>query len=908
MSLSLALNNALSGIKVTQASLAVLANNTANANTPGYSRQVVQQSQAVYESQGSGARIDQIVRKIDMYLNRAVQGQTSKISGAEVLSDYMSRIQIQMGQPGGTNSMDEYIEDLFNMFQTLATSPELSSSTYQVAQAANTLAQEISGLALEMENLRYTADQDIQANIKLANEEILRIADINKAISRAYALGESTASLLDQRDIAINKLSQYMDVKVNEMEAGQVYLYTNSGVALLEHVPYRIQYNGTTSLDTFKNDGLLAPITVDAVMNGGQLAGKPTTIVSGGYNTDITTLLGNGKIKALLDVRDKEIPAMLSQLDQLAAKLRDSLNAVHNAGSGSPPASTLTGTRLIGREDSVEWTGQMMIAALDPEGKTPDSRYVGDEYGQLPLTIDFDKLRSEYGDRLTVETIMKEINSYYTPQNRAEVGGLNNISIASLSKEIPGVSGIFEFDLDLQNITDSAISLWVDDVRVFDDGGVPMVPVNTTYPTSVPLDAANTFTTTPGSNIITVAATGHGLSNGDTITFDTLSVGSINGIPASDIANKTFKVTNVTATGFDIEVESYASTTPAPPVSDGAASLLKAYDTTQPGQTDRTSEGGTMSVDLSGNLTAAYYTVEMDIMVDDGEGNMVASTVSYRIPNNATSSTLNDRFAVTSVTGAGTMEVPVYSQPLVKAILVNEKGLPAGPNEKGYLQIVGQKIPGSTGDSYTVAIDDLSSRELGVPYADPPRAGSGRGFSHYFGLNDFFVSNQHTATGDTVAGSALALRIRSDILADPNLISSGTLTRGLTSAGSDSFTNYTYERTAGDNSVARKLADIGLSQLKFAASGGLSASTKTFNGYASEILAYGSSRATTATSTYSDEETLMSSYQSSVDAVSGVNIDEEMANTVILQNAYSGSAQVIKVVKDLFDQLLSIMN
>lgn len=907
MSLSLALNNALSGIKVTQASLSVLANNTANANTPGYSRQIVQQSQAIYDSQGSGARIDQIVRKIDQYLNRAVQGQTSKISGAEVMSDYMSRIQIQMGQPGGTNSMDEYIEDLFNMFQTLATSPELSSSTYQVAQAANTLAQEISGLALEMENLRYTADQDIQANIKLANAEILRIADINKAISRAYALGESTASLLDQRDISVNTLSQFMDVKVNEMEAGQVYLYTNSGVALLEHVPYRISYNGSTSLDTFVNDGLLAAITVDAVLAGGQLAGKPAIIASSGYNTDITTLLGTGKIKALLDVRDKEIPAMLAQLDQLAAKLRDSINAAHNGGAGSPPASSLTGTRLVGREDGVEWTGQMMIAALNADGSAPNSRYGSDEYGQLPLTVDFDKLRSEYGDMLTVETIMKEINSHFTPQNRAQVGGLSNISIASLSKALPG-TGVFDFDLDLQNISDLPVSLWVDAVRVFDDGGVPMGPVTSTYPVSVPLDGANTFVTTAGSNVISVGAAGHGLSNGDTITFDTLSVANINGIPASDLTGKSFKVTNVTATGFDIEVETLATTSSPPAVNDGAASLLKAYDTTRPGETARTSEGGTMSVDLSGNTAAVYYTVEVDVMVDDGEGNMVTSTVSYRIPNNMTS-TLNSRYAATAVGGlAGTLEVPVSSQPLMKAVLVNEKGLPAGPNEKGYLQIVGQPIPGGLGDVYTIAIDDMTSKELGAPHSNPPRAGSGWGFSHYFGLNDFFVSNKATATGDTVNGSALSLKIRADLLADPNLISSGTLTRGQSSANPNSFTNYSYERTTGDNSVARKIADLGLNQLRFSASGGLSASTKTFNGYASEILAYGASRATAASSTYSDEETLMSSYQSSVDAVSGVNIDEEMANTVILQNAYSGSAQVIKVVKDLFDQLLAIMN
>ncbi|MGB7688068.1 MAG: flagellar basal body protein, partial [Pseudolabrys sp.] len=43
MSLTQALNSALSGLQVTQANIAMVAANVANADTPGYTRKVVNQ-------------------------------------------------------------------------------------------------------------------------------------------------------------------------------------------------------------------------------------------------------------------------------------------------------------------------------------------------------------------------------------------------------------------------------------------------------------------------------------------------------------------------------------------------------------------------------------------------------------------------------------------------------------------------------------------------------------------------------------------------------------------------------------------------------------------------------------------------------------------------------------------------
>jgi flagellar hook-associated protein 1 len=905
MSLTLALNNALSGLNVSQTAMGVLSNNIANANTEGYSRQVAVLSPQVTGSQGAGVRVEEIVRKIDEYLNRATRSQTSEVSQAATVSDYMSRIQVMMGEPGGSNSLDEYIENFFNVLQSLAETPELSSYRSQAVNAGRILADELSTLAQGLEDLRYQADSDIKDGLDLVNGEIMRLYETNQAIYRAQALAEPTSNLLDQRDAILSTIADHVDIKVNQLDSGEVYVYTSAGLPLLEYMPYQFQYNSVSSINTFTSDGTLGSITLDGVGEDGEFIGRPQTVVSAGVEGEITTSLRSGKIKALLDLRDQEIPDILSQLDLISSRLRDEVNALHNTGSGLPAASTLTGDRLVGYEDASEWSGTVRIAVLNEDGSAPDSYYDNTESGHLALDLDLDALRGQFGDLLTTQNIMDEINAYFQPQNNAVVNNMQDISIASLSNTVPDVGNTYSFDFQLENISSTNSNFWVTDLQVLDDTAAVIDTQNLAAANTVNLNATNTFETVTGSNLVTVNATGHGYQNGDVVYMNGV-VGTVGGIPAAEFNGQAFRVVNATANSFQIELVSDATIdapVPGPQIDMAGVTALSADATQLPGSVSRTGGSG-YTVDLSAAPASAYYTVQATVMVEDDEGNLVATTVDYRINNNVTD-TINKRHAATSIGAGGTIEVPNSHRALLKAQLVDEEGNIASADEKGYLQLVGQEIPGEPGQSYTIAIDELTSQHLGRPNDNPAVPGTERGFSHYFGLNNFFTSNELTGTGDTVDGSALSLAVRQDILDNPNLISMGSLTQTPSTPVDGEAPDYSYERTSGDNSIAQLMAKLGLEQQSFEAAGGLPSTNKTFNGYASEVLGYTASSAATATSRLSDQQTLMDGFQAQKDAVSGVNIDEEMANTIIFQNSYAASAQVINVVKELFDTLLA---
>jgi flagellar hook-associated protein 1 len=123
MSLSIALNSALSSLNVNQRSLATLSQNIANANNPEYSRKIINQEAVYIQGTGAGVRIRDIGRKVDDFLQKSVRDQGSVYGRNQVMADYSERLQTLLGRPGSQNSIYSYTASFFNALQNLSQTP-----------------------------------------------------------------------------------------------------------------------------------------------------------------------------------------------------------------------------------------------------------------------------------------------------------------------------------------------------------------------------------------------------------------------------------------------------------------------------------------------------------------------------------------------------------------------------------------------------------------------------------------------------------------------------------------------------------------------------------------------------------------------------------------------------------------
>lgn len=908
MSLGLALNNALTGLRVNQQSIAVLSQNIANVNTVGYSRQVINQSAVTLGGQGSGVRIDDIVRKVDQYLQRSVQTQGANNAANQTVDTYFQRLQGLLGRPGAANSIDNFVTGFFNSLQQLAETPETNSLKSNAIASAGQLASQLSNLSQNTNDLRFEADREISNVVETVNGALDRLRSINDALNQASSLGQSTPDLLDNRDRELLTISENLDITTSFSSTGSVNITTNNGAALLEDgVRYQLRYSPASSVTVFSNDLPVNALQVVAFNSSGQEVGTPSTLISQGTGSQVTTNLTSGKLFALQQVRDQKFTGILDQLDSLASRIRDNVNALHNRGSGFPPATEFAGDRELRPSSASTWSGSVRIAVLRSDGQPVPSGYADETFtGIRPLRLDLASLNSGQGNgRPSLQGIVDEINNHFGPPgNKVTLGNLNNIQIVSDTNVLPsGAPPLFNFDLDLDNISDESARVFVTGISVFDDAATNITNV-TQGPPATTIQPLNSYTTIAGLPDVTInLASSQNLVPGDQIFLGAPS-GPVNGIPAANLTGF-FTVTSVVGNAVTFTAGANATLTGS--VNDPAnVSAAAAYDTIAPGVKDRTRDKGELQLDFSGSPGSAYYDITLNVSVVDDQGNITSAPIFYRINNNE-SNLLNQRYDVQGAGAPASLVLPGTSQQSLRAILVDANGVEL-PTLNGryiegpaFLKLIG----GNADESYGIAIDELDSRQLGDPNSSPPDAGTNRGFSHYFGLNNFFASNALTSTGDAVKGSAANLRVQERFITNPGLISTGRLVQQEPGAASNNQAVYTFVRFTGDNSNIQELASFNSARVSFDAIGGLPATEQSLQGYSSEILGFVSQRTSEAEDNARNTQLLLDGFTSRLNSASGVNLDEELANTITFQNAYSATARVITTVNRLYEDLLN---
>lgn len=99
------------------------------------------------------------------------------------------------------------------------------------------------------------------------------------------------------------------------------------------------------------------------------------------------------------------------------------------------------------------------------------------------------------------------------------------------------------------------------------------------------------------------------------------------------------------------------------------------------------------------------------------------------------------------------------------------------------------------------------------------------------------------------------------------------------------------------------MADVLRNVNDFDAAGGLTTQTKTYEDYAAAILARNADLADTNLDQIVSEESIVENLELNSDRISGVNLDEEMSNLILYQQAFSASARVVSVIQEMFDTL-----
>jgi flagellar hook-associated protein 1 len=342
MGLSSALATAMSGLRANQAGLSIISGNIANAQTPGYVTETPNQIQLGSGGVGAGVEVTGVNRQIDLFVQSQLRTETSGGAFADQTANILNQLQSVYGPPGGDATLETSYNNFTTALQALSTSQGGQSAQTTALAAAQSLAQSLNQASQGVQSLRSNVEQDIGTSAQQANQDMSQIASLNSQLQGLNPTDPAAASLMDQRDNAINDLSKLMDVRVTT-DGTQANIMTTSGVQLVS--------GGQASQLTFTSPGALnanALYSTDPSKNG---VGTLTIKLPGGASMDAVAnnVFSSGQIASDLKLRDQTLVQAQSQLDQLAASMSSALSDKTTAGTAvaGPPAGFSVDTSNI---------------------------------------------------------------------------------------------------------------------------------------------------------------------------------------------------------------------------------------------------------------------------------------------------------------------------------------------------------------------------------------------------------------------------------------------------------------------------------------------------------------------------------------------------------------------------------
>ena len=237
VSLFNALNISTNALTVNESAISVVSHNVANMNTEGYSKQKVNlatrniagaigdSTQAQIRANG-GVMIANVMRYNDSYLNNYYRDQLSILKGYEAqlgnLGD-LEDIFNDLGGEGISSALSSFYEAVNNLNEYPASSTarvNFIESAKTLTATLNAKSQQLSELTSKSlgdgENPESLKASKIYSEFNVFNDKLEELAQVNKALAITQTGTLEANNLLDQRDMILNDIAQFVDIHVEE--------------------------------------------------------------------------------------------------------------------------------------------------------------------------------------------------------------------------------------------------------------------------------------------------------------------------------------------------------------------------------------------------------------------------------------------------------------------------------------------------------------------------------------------------------------------------------------------------------------------------------------------------------------------------------------------------------------------
>lgn len=308
-------STSISALQSLRTALETTSHNIANAANPEYSRQSIELGTRGAQKLGphmigTGVIVQSVDRHVDTFMNNSYRDALSNGASADFYYDLAKLVDNYVGDLD--TGVSKSIEDYYNALQAVSVNPSYESKGILLARG-EALAQRVKDFDDFMRN-RYLDLKSQQTQIvSTVNQLSISIANINSEIADVYNSSSTTKpnDLLDQRDAYVNELSTYLDLNIVANSNNQLNISCGNGINLVVGSTYE-------------------QLTLTNNVYDGQ---KYDIKLKGPYsNLDITDNITGGKLGASLLARDELLDVVNNRMGRMLTTLTLATNQVYEKG------------------------------------------------------------------------------------------------------------------------------------------------------------------------------------------------------------------------------------------------------------------------------------------------------------------------------------------------------------------------------------------------------------------------------------------------------------------------------------------------------------------------------------------------------------------------------------------------
>ncbi len=445
------LDIATRGLYTAQRGMTNVNHNVDNINTPGYSRQVLEQTAArpmlMVDGSGmlgTGSEVRGVKRVRDEYVDVKYRSEAQYLGEWDVKSTLLEEMQALYNEPSNSG-FSTVMNEFYNGLQQLSTDPSSHAARAAIKEKAVMLTKYFNSVASHFEYLQNDVNDIIYAKVQEVNSLADQISRLNKQIYNYEVTGNVANDLRDQRGNLVDKIAKLVNVEAYEISYGKLptgledmrFVVTINGKAIVDH--YNVSHLEAVQRKEKANDE-----DIENLYEIGWADGNRVSIKSGELKGYLEVRDGNDGANGSPDYRG--VPYYQRKMNEFvrvfARTFNEGIIDIDGDGVLDKALGHIDGYTLDSQQGD-EAAGIRFFTILDEDGNPMDSTTFALFAGDSPADIDIDYYNEMYS-QITAKNFSVSSEVYDNPTH--------NIAIMGAAEE-PGNVAVMDAILDLRHNT-----------------------------------------------------------------------------------------------------------------------------------------------------------------------------------------------------------------------------------------------------------------------------------------------------------------------------------------------------------------------------------------------------------------------------------------------------------------------